>query len=115
MLRGELRLVDFEPSRGSEADKRRPAIIVSNDAANRTATQLGRGVITVVPVTSNVRRIYSFQVFLPSDATSLDRNSKAQTEQIRAVDVGRVGERVGRIPGPLMRELEDALRLHLDL
>lgn len=115
MLRGELRLVDFEPSRGSEADKRRPAIIVSNDAANRTATQLGRGVITVVPVTSNVRRIYSFQVFLPSDSTSLDRNSKAQTEQIRAVDVERVGERVGRIPGPLMRELEDALRLQLDL
>jgi mRNA interferase MazF len=46
MLRGEIRLVDLEPARGSEAHKRRPAVIVSNDAANATAARLGRGVIT---------------------------------------------------------------------
>ena len=49
--RGDIREVDLEPVRGSEADKRRPAIIVSNDAANASATWLGRGVVTVVPVT----------------------------------------------------------------
>ena len=45
MLRGELRVVDLDPARGSEANKSRPAVIVSNDGANATASQLGRGII----------------------------------------------------------------------
>ena len=53
MRRGQIRLVDFDPAQGSEANKRRPAVIVSNDGANTTAERLGRGVVTVVPVTSN--------------------------------------------------------------
>ena len=54
MLRGEVRLTDLEPARGSAANKRRPAVIVSNDRANATATRLGRGVVTVVPLTESV-------------------------------------------------------------
>ena len=46
MQRGEVRLIDLEPARGSEANKRRPAIIVSNDRANATAERLGRGVVS---------------------------------------------------------------------
>jgi len=65
MRRGEIRLVDLEPVRGSEADKRRPAVLVSNDGANTSAQRLGRGVVTVVPITSNVARVHPFQVFLP--------------------------------------------------
>lgn len=68
MLRGEIRLTDLEPVRGSEASKRRPAVIVSNDRANGTAERSGRGVVTVVPVTSNVDRIFPFQT-LPSACT----------------------------------------------
>ncbi|MHB8188604.1 MAG: type II toxin-antitoxin system PemK/MazF family toxin [Dermatophilaceae bacterium] len=60
--RGEVRLIDLEPTRGSEANKRRPGIIVSNDRANATADRLGRGVVTVVPVTSNIVRVFPFQV-----------------------------------------------------
>ena len=69
MRRGEIRLVDFEPARGAESNKLRPAVIVSNDGANSTATRLGRGVITVVPITSSVRRVLPFQVLhnLPLD------------------------------------------------
>ena len=115
MRRGEIRLVDLEPVRGSEADKRRPAVIVSNDAANSTAARLGRGVITVVPVTSNVGRIYPFQVALPATTTGLERNSKAQAEQVRSVAVERIGRRVGVLVQPLVDELDDALRLHLSL
>jgi len=115
MLRGEIRSVDLDPGRGSEANKRRPAVIVSNDAANATAARLGRGVITVVPVTSNVERVYPFQVLLPAAATGLERDSKAQAEQVRSVAVERVGSRVGQVPAPLMRQLADALRLHLAL
>ena len=115
VLRGEIREVNFEPVRGSEASKRRPAVIVSNDGANTTASRLNRGVITVVPVTSNVTRVYPFQVFLPAPDTGLHRDSKAQAEQVRSVAVERVGERVGQLTGSLISELDDALRLHLSL
>src|ERR1700677_2995097 len=84
MRRGEIRLVDLDPVRGSEANKRRPAVIVSNDGANSTAARLGRGVVTVVPVTSSTDRVYPFQVLLPASGTGLDRDSKAQAEQVRS-------------------------------
>jgi mRNA interferase MazF len=115
MRRGEVRLVDLDPARGTEADKRRPAVIVSNDAANAAAARLGRGVLTVVPVTSNVERIYPFQVLLPAGAGGLSRDSKAQAEQVRSLDAGRIGEQLGRLPDRLMASLDDALRLHLTL
>ena len=115
MRRGEIRLVDLDPARGSEASKRRPAVIVSNDIANATAARLARGVVTVVPVTSTIERIYPFQVFLPTAATGLERDSKAQAEQVRSIAVERVGKRLGRLPASLMRGLDEALRLHLDL
>lgn len=115
MLRGEIRMVDLDPVRGSEASKRRPAVIVSNDGANTTAARLQRGVITVVPVTSNVARIYPFQVMLPAAQCGLPRDSKAQAEQVRSIAVERVGRRVGQLPASLVSDLEDALRLHLGL
>lgn len=115
MLRGEIRMVDLDPARGSEASKRRPAVIVSNDGANATATSLRRGVITVVPVTSNVTRIYPFQILLSAAQCGLPRDSKAQAEQVRSIAVGRVGQQIGQLPQSLMSDLEDALRLHLDL
>lgn len=115
MRRGEICLVDLAPARGTEADKQRPAVIVSNDGANATATRLGRGVVTVVPVTSNVERIYPFQVLLEADATGLTRDSKAQAEQVRSVAVERIGRRVGFVPAQVMSQLDEALRLHLAL
>jgi mRNA interferase MazF len=115
MRRGEIRLVDLEPSRGVEANKSRPAVIVSNDGANLTAARLGRGVVTVVPVTSNVARVHPFQVLLPAHDTGLDHDSKAQAEQVRSIDVVRLGAPIGRLPVDLMRKLDEALRLHLAL
>lgn len=115
MLRGDIRLIDFAPAIGSEADKRRPAVIVSNDRANGVAARLGRGVITVVPVTSNVERVFPFQVLLDAASSGLDRDSKAQAEQVRSVDVERIGPRLGRVGPEDLRRLDDALRLHLAL
>lgn len=115
MRRGELRLVDLDPVRGSEADKRRPAVVVSNDGANSAATRLGRGVITVVPVTSNVTRVLPFQVLLPRGTAGLERASKAQAEQVRSVAVERVGRALGVLPAAIVAQLDEALRLHLAL
>ena len=115
MERGEIRLVDLDPVRGAEAYKRRPAVLVSNDGANATAAALGRGVVTIVPVTSNVERVYPFQVFLATGETGLERDSKAQAEQVRLVAVERIGQVIGRLAPSTMERLDDALRLHLAL
>jgi len=115
MRRGEVCLVALEPVRGAEADKRRPAVIVSNDGANSTAARLGRGVVTVVPVTSNVEKVYPFQVLLPAAVSGLEQDSKAQAEQVRSIAVERVGRTVGMLSAELLAELDEALRLHLAL
>ena len=108
-------MVDVEPVRGAGADKRRPAVVVSNDGANASASQKGRGVVTVVPVTSNIRRVHPFQVLRPARATGLRHDSKAQAEQVRSVAVQRLGPRVGSLPPAIMEKLDEALRLHLAL
>jgi len=115
MRRGEILLADLEPVIGSEAGKRRPVVIVSNDRANAAASRLGRGVITVVPVTSSVNRVLPFQVLLPAASSGLRVASKVQAEQLRSLDVDRFGPIVGRVPLPLMREVDQALRRHLQL
>jgi mRNA interferase MazF len=115
MRRGDVVWVDFDPARSGEADKRRPAVVVSNDGANGSAQRLGRGVVTVVPVTTNVRRVYPFQVLLPADRCALAPDSKAQAEQIRSVAVDRIGAVAGQLPADLLHELDRAIRLHLDL
>jgi mRNA interferase MazF len=115
MRRGEICLVDLDPTRGAEANKRRPAVVVSNDGANLTAERLGRGVITVVPVTSNTNRVYPFQVLLPAAACGLERDSKAHAEQVRSVAFERVGHTVGALSPELITALDEALRLHLAL
>ena len=115
MLRGEIRLVDLDPARSGEANKRRPGVLVSNDGANTTAAQLGRGVVTVIPITTNVDRVYPFQVLLPAQDSGLDYQSKAQAEQVRSVSVERVTERIGVVSPEVMLEIDEALRLHLAL
>lgn len=115
MRRGEIRVADLGPVRGSEANKRRPVVVVSNDAANRRAEALGRGVVTVVPLTSNVTRVLPFQLLVAPDDSGLSRPSKALVEQVRSIAVERLGARVGRLPPASMQSLDAALRLHLQL
>lgn len=115
MRRGDIRWVDLDPVLGAESDKRRPAVVVSNDGANAVANRLGRGVITVVPVTTNTARVHPFQVLLTAASTGLDRDSKAQAEQVRSVAVERVGERAGVLGPADLAALDEALRLHLAL
>jgi mRNA interferase MazF len=115
MRRGDIWLADLEPIRGSEANHRRPVILVSNDAANVQAERLGRGVVTVVPVTSNASRIFPFQVLLEASDTGLDLDSKAQAEQLRSLEVSRLERRLGRLTPQLLWQLDGAIRLHLSL
>ncbi len=115
MRRGDVYLVDLNPTRGSEANKIRPAVVVSNDAANKTAERTGRGVITVVPVTSRTDRVYPFQTIIPAGEGGLTADSKAQAEQVRAVDFERMHGRLGAIKPASLERLDTALRRHLAL
>ena len=90
-------------------------VVVSNDSANARAALLGHGVVTIMPITSNVSRVFPFRVLLPAALTGLRVDSKAQAEQLRSVAVERLGPVLGSIPTALMAELDRALRLHLRL
>jgi mRNA interferase MazF len=90
-------------------------VVVSNDGANATAFRLGRGVVTVVPVTSNVSYVYPFQVLLRAAECGLPQDSKAQAEQVRSVAFESAGRRLGQLTPRVLAELDDALRLHLSL
>ena len=115
LRRGHVVLVDLDPAVGSEAVRTRPAVVVSNTTANLSAARTGHGVITVVPVTSNVSTVHPFQVLLSLEESGLPQPSKAQAEQVRAVSISRVSRVTGRITGESLGALDDALRLHLSL
>lgn len=108
MNRGDVFIADLEPAVGSEANKRRPCLIVSNDANNKAAAT-----VTVLPITSNVERVYPFEVLLDVE---LDRPCKVQAGQIRTISKHRLGGTpVARLGQNKMNLVDHALRLHLDL
>ncbi|MDR0594390.1 MAG: type II toxin-antitoxin system PemK/MazF family toxin [Bifidobacteriaceae bacterium] len=113
MKRGEVWYVDLEPTKGAEANKTRPVVIVSRDANNQAVAELGLGVVTVVPMTSNTSRVYPFEVLCPQSASGPPRASKAQIPQLRAIDAARFQEVAGRLDAATMRQIDAALKLHL--
>lgn len=115
MRRGDVYWVDLEPTAGSEADKTRPAVVVSNDAANRAVERRGGGVLTVVPMSAKVERVFAFQALLTAAETGLSYDSKARAEQVLTVAAERLRGRIGALSRTSMRRLDDALRLHLSL
>jgi mRNA interferase MazF len=108
--RGDIFLVNLDPVRSNEAQGIRPAVVVTGNAANMESTT-----IVIVPLTSNTDRIYPFQVLVPLERSGLNENSKAQVEQIRSISVSRMIRRIGQIPNDLMQDLNDKIRMHLDL
>lgn len=111
MKRGDVFYADLDPTQGAETQKTRPVLIVSNDAANRAAA-----IVTVVPLTSNISRVFPFEVKLLASETGLSKDSKAMAQQIRTLDKGRLGKNAaGHVPAALMQKVDAALRLHLHI
>lgn len=114
LRRGQIVIAQLDPGEGTEAQRTRPVVIVSNNTANTAAVRAG-GVITVVPITTNTARVFDFQVLLPAGQTGLPRDGKAQAEQVRTISVHRVSAIAGWVPAETLGALDDALRLHLAL
>jgi mRNA interferase MazF len=106
MLRGEVWWVEFDPSVGSEIRKTRPAIIMSNDAANRNLAR-----VVVVPVTSNTGRVYPGEAVV----TVGGQSSKAMADQIMAADKARLKNRLDVLSRADMLAVEKAVKAHLAL
>lgn len=106
MKRGEVWWVEFDPSVGSEVHKTRPAVIVSNDSANRILAR-----VVVVPLTSNTQRLYPGEAPVTVDGQS----RKAMADQIMAADKTRLKGQLGAVGKAEMQALEDAIRVHLAL
>jgi mRNA interferase MazF len=104
--RGEVWWVEFDPSIGSEIRKTRPAVIVSNDAANRNLAR-----VVVVPLTSSTGRQYPGEALVSVDG----QNSKAMADQIMAADKARLKGQLGIVNKADMQAVEDAIRVHLGL
>lgn len=111
MKRGDIYFASLDPIIGSEIKKTRPVLIVSNDANNRAATT-----ITVIPITSNTKKVYPFEVLLEHENTNLTKTSKAQCHQVRTISKLRItGKQTGHANIKVMTMIDAALKLHLDL
>lgn len=106
MKRGEVWWVEFGPSVGSKIRKTRPAVIVSNDAANRNLSR-----VVVIPITSNTERIYPGEAVI----TVVGLVRKTMADQIIAADKSRLKTKLDMLSKTDMRAVEDAMKIHLAL
>ncbi|MCE7875539.1 type II toxin-antitoxin system PemK/MazF family toxin [bacterium CPR1] len=108
--RGEIWLVGFDPSVGTEIRKVRPALIVSNDSANRNASK-----VTLLPITSTVRSIPILVLIDPHPQNGLDRPSSVRVPDVCTFDKARLKRPLGRLTAEQMTEVSEKLAIHLGL
>ena len=106
MKRGEVWWVEFDPSVGSEIRKTRPAVIVSNDSANRNLLR-----VVVIPLSTNTSRVYPGEVLVTVEG----KQGKAMADQIMAADKLRLKTQIGTLSKADMLGVEQAILVHFGL
>jgi mRNA interferase MazF len=111
IARGDMVWCDFNPVVGSEQAGIRPAVVVQNDAANRSSP-----CTVVVPFTTRIpRALFPSHAFVPAGVGGLTHSSVALCEQVRVIDKRRIVRTVGRLDEPYLSDLDQALRAALAL
>ncbi len=111
MKRGDIYFAQLDPTLGNETLKTRPVVIVSNNAANQSS-----GLLTVVPLSSQIARVFPFEVLFKAIDSGLTKDSKAMAQQVRTLDKQRLSNRrAGAASIEQLIALDTALKLHLAL
>ncbi len=110
MKKGDLVWANLDPAIGSEISKRRPVLIISNDINNKYAET-----ITVLPVTTSTEKVYPFEVLINAGDGNIQETSKIKANQIRTIDKRRLFEKIGTISQSILKEVEKAILIHLDI
>jgi mRNA interferase MazF len=110
ILRGDIFSVDFEPVRGSEQGKVRPALVIQNDIGNRYSPT-----IIVAALTTGNHSRFDVNVLIKAPEGGLANDSIVLLNQIRTIDRTRLSRYWGRISPQTMAQVDDAIRISLGL
>ena len=105
--RGDIFWVDFDPSKATEIQKKRPSLVFSHDLMNENSSR-----IIVAPITSNIKKIYSFEYAIKDHKNV---TGKIMLDQMRSIDKSRLGEKLGHFSIKEMQEIEVILKFILGI
>ncbi len=109
--RGEIHLVNLAPVRGNEQGGIRPCLIIQNDVSNANSP-----LTIVAAITSTIKsKKFITNVFLPKESGGLDRDSAILLNQIKTIDRGRIIKKIGALDIELMKKVDFALKISLDI
>ena len=109
--KGEIYLVNFDPTIGHEVKKKRPALIISNDIHNQYSP-----LVTVAPLSFNIDKVYPFEVYISKGTDNLKNNSKIMIIQLRSIDKRRLLGKIGVIEDKeILSQVDGVIREHFGL
>lgn len=109
--RGEIWLVNLDPTIGHEIKKSRPGVIIQNDLGNKYSP-----ITIIAPITSqNLEKVYPFEALISRGTSGLEKDSKALLNQIRAIDKKRLVKRLGKTDSEILGRIDEAIKISLGL
>ena len=110
--RGDVLDIDFDPVRGHEISKTRPAVVVQNDIGNQYSPLV---IVSPVRGAEHIKRLYPVVVSVKKGAGGLDKKSVVQCDQIKSLDKARIVRKRGRFSREIMKDIDAALKISLAL